>query len=107
MRELGFEIADLCDDSGLTINMFRRTADSVLIDLTGAYQFFLDGREEMAIISIKSVGDSAKKMADAAEGLCKRFRDEKEKVLKVCRDTAEKKGMEEKHLKELEEKRKI
>ena len=104
MRELGFEIAELCDDSGLTINKFRMTADSILTTLTGAYQFFLDDMEEMAISSIKSVGKSAKKMAAAAEVLCNRFKEEKEKVLKVCRDTAEKKGMEEKDLKELEEK---
>ena len=104
MRELGFEIAELCDDSGLTINKFRMTADSILTDLTGAYQFFLDDMEEMAITSIESVGDSAKQMAEAAEVLCQRFKDEKEKVLKVCRDTAKKKGMEENYLKELEDK---
>ena len=106
MRELGFEIAELCDDSGLTINKFRMTADSILTDLTGAYQFYLDDMEEMAITSIESVGDSAKKMAEAAEVLRQRFKNEKEKVLKVCKDTSKKKGMEEKYLKELEEKEK-
>ena len=104
MRELGFEIAELCDDSGLTIGKFRMTADSILTDLTGAYQFFLDDMEEMAITSIESVGDSAKQMADAAQQLCDRFKAEKEKVLGVCRKTAEKKGMEEQTLKDLERK---
>ena len=95
MREIGLEIAELCDDSGLTINKFRMTADSILTDLTGAYQFFLDDVEEMAITSIESVGDSAKQMAEAAEELCQRFKDESEKVLKVYIGTAEKKGMKE------------
>lgn len=103
MRELGFEIAELCDDSGLTISKFRMTADSIVTDLTGAYQFFLDDMEEMAITAIESVGDSAKQMADAAQKLCNRFKDEKAKVLDVCRETAQKKGMEEKTLKKLKE----
>ena len=106
MRELGFEIAELCDDSGLTISKFRMTADSIVTDLTGAYQFFLDDMEEMALTAIQSVGDSAKQMAEAAQGLCDRFKQEKDKVLKVCRSTAEKKGVEEDTLKQLEEKEK-
>ena len=80
------------------------TADSILTDLTGAYQFFLDDMEEMAIASIESVGDSAKQMADAAQQLCDRFKAEKEKVLGVCKETAKKKGMEEQTLKDLETK---
>ena len=102
MREIGFEIAELCDDSGLTINKFRMTADSILTDLTGAYQFFLDDMEDMAITSIESVGDSAKQMADAAQQLCDRFKEEKKKVLDACRETAQQKGLEEEELKRLE-----
>ena len=106
MRELGFEIAELCDDSGLTISKFRMTADSIVTDLTGAYQFFLDDMEEMAITAIASVGDSAKKMADDAQKLCDRFKEEKGKVLTACKNTASKKGMEEDTLKNLIEKEK-
>ena len=102
MRELGFEIAELCDDSGLTIGKFQMTADSIVTDMTGAYQFFLDDMEEMAIASIESVGEAAKEMSEAAQSLCDRFKAEKEKVLDVCKKTAKKKGMEEDTLKDLE-----
>jgi uncharacterized protein YaaR (DUF327 family) len=104
MREIGFDIAELCDDSGLTIGKFRMTADSILTDLTGAYQFFLDGMEEMAITAIESVGDSAKQMEVAANKLCDRFKEEKKKVLGVCRKTAQNKGFREQEVKKLEEK---
>jgi hypothetical protein len=106
MRDIGFEIAELCDDSGLTIGKFRMTADSILTDLTGAYQFFLDDMEEMAIASIESVGDSAKQMAEAADSLCTRFKQEKDNVLEACKKTSRAKGMEEDKLKELEMKEK-
>ena len=66
MRNLGFEIAELCDESGLTINKFRMTADSIVTDLTSAYQYFLDDMEDYAITVLESVGESAKKMAAAA-----------------------------------------
>ena len=106
MRELGFEIASLCDDSGLTISKFQMTADSILTDLTGAYQFFLDDMEEMALTAIESVGDSAKQMAATAQDLCDRFEAEKKKVLQVCKTTAEKKGLREDELKALDIKEK-
>ena len=106
MREIGFDIAELCDDSGLTIGKFRMTADSILTDLTGAYQFFLDDMEDMALTAIESVGDSAKQMAEAAEKLCERFKNEKEKVLKVCKETALKKGLREDEVKEMEQREK-
>ena len=97
-RELGFEISELCDDSGLTINKFGMTADSIVTDLTGAYQFFHDDMEEMVITSIESVGYSAKQMAEAAEELCRRFQNKKEEVLGICRKTALNKSMEEKQM---------
>ena len=106
MRELGFEIAELCDDSSLTIGNFRMTADSILTDMTGAYQFFLDEMEEMAITCVESIGDSAHKMADAAQDLCDRFTAEKGKVIDVCTQTAEKKGLEEKEVIKLKMKQK-
>ena len=106
MRELGFEIAELCDDSNLTIEKFRTTADSYVTRLISAYQFFLDDMEEMGITSIESVIEgSGKQMAEASEELCKRFKYEQERVLKICKVTAEKKKIEE--IKELEVKQKV
>ena len=104
IRELGYEIAKLFDDSGLTIRKFRMTADSILTDLTGAYQFFLDDMREMAITSVESAGDSRKPMADAAQQLCDRFEAEKEKVRGVHRKTFKRIGilMKQQMLKDLE-----
>ena len=88
------------------MSKFRMTADSIVTDLTGAYQFFLDDMEEMALTAIESVSDSAKQMEKAAQDLCDRFKQEKEKVLDVCRKTARTKDMEEQYLKDLEKKEK-
>ena len=66
MREIGFEIAELCDDSSLTISKFRTSADSILTDLIGAYEFFLDEMKEMAITAIESIGETAE-MAQQAD----------------------------------------
>ena len=106
MRELGYEIAELCDESGLAIGQFRITADSVLTDLTVAYQFLLDDMEEMAVTSLENIGQSAKSMVETTEKLVQRFEDEKNKVKQVYRDTAIKKGAKENDLKELEEEEK-
>ncbi len=62
MRKIGFEVAELCDDSSLVISKVRTAADSVLTDMTGAYEFFLDDMEEMALTSLESVGETAKEM---------------------------------------------
>lgn len=106
MRNLGFEIAELCDDSSLAITKFRAAADSIVTDMTGAYEFFLEDMEEMAFTAIDSMQDSAKDMAVTAEALQLRFQEQKKKVLDVCEKTAKMKGVERKELELMKQKQK-
>ena len=87
-REVGFEIAELCDESNLTIDKFRTTADGYVTRFICAYQFFFDDLEEMGFISIESVDDSAKQLAETAEELCKRFNVGKKGAWSVVREFA-------------------
>ena len=87
IREIGFEIAELYDDSHRTIRMLRMTADSILTNFIGGYRFFLDGMEEMGITAIESNTDSAKQMAASARQLYARFEEEERKIEKLCDDT--------------------
>ena len=87
IREIGFEIAELYDDSHRTIRMLRMTADSMLTNFIGGYRFFLDGMEEMGITAVESSTDSAKQMAASAKQLYARFEEEGQKIGKVCDDT--------------------
>ena len=94
IKKIGFEVAELCDDSGITIGKFRVASNGVLTDLTGAYEFFLDGMEEMALTCMESVGETAEKMAKEADDLCDRFKKERDTVKEQLYITMAKKGVE-------------
>lgn len=87
IQDLGFEITDLCAKSAVTVSNFSRTTRIILQELKGAYQFLLDGFEDMAIDSIAGLSDLAKKMADAALELKKAFEEEQKKVIVALQNT--------------------
>lgn len=66
IQNLGFEITDLCAKSAVTVSNFSRTTRTILQELKGAYQFLLDGFEDMAIDRIAGLSVLANKMANAA-----------------------------------------
>ena len=96
MWQLALEIAQLCDDAGLTVDNFRTTADSVLTDYIGAYHLLFDNMEQMALTAFASVGDSAIEMEKTAQDFCTRFTEKRETVLTVCKSVKDGKGEREK-----------
>lgn len=76
VRKLFYDLVDLCDECVRTVNQFKRASNTALENLQSAYQYLVDGLDELAIISLKELGEMAKKMKEAADKLAKKFKDE-------------------------------
>lgn len=103
IQDLGFEITDLCTKSAVTVANFRSTTRTILQELKAAYQFLLDGFEDMAVDSMASLSALAQKMADAALELEKDFKQQEKKVIVALKDsqgTTLKKEIEKKKMEE-------
>lgn len=105
VRSLGSGITDLCGLSAVTVSNFRSTTRTILQELKGAYQYLLDGFEDMAIDCMENLSTLAKKMADAAYKLQLEIKAQEEKVTKALDDSKTAQFMEEKEIKRLEDMR--
>ena len=94
MQELCFDISTLCDKSAITIAKFKTTTTTVLYQLKSAYQFLLDGREDMAVLSFSILAELAGKMAKAAEKLKEKFERQESKVRETLGHTNTRRGEE-------------
>ena len=94
VQRIGYDITSLCDKSAVTIDSFRNTAQTVTTRLVSIYRFLLDGFENVAVMSIKSLEGMAKEMAKAALELQEEFEKEKEKVISALESTSMKKAEE-------------
>lgn len=94
VQRIGYDITSLCDKSAVTIESFRDTAQTVTTRLVSIYRFLLDGFENVAVMSIKSLEGMAKDMAKAALELKEEFENEKEKVISALESTSKKKAEE-------------
>ena len=94
VQELGFDISTLCDKSAVTIAKFKTTTTTVLYELKSAYQFLLDGREDMAVLSFSTLAKLAGKMAKAAEKLKEEFERQESKVRETLGHTNTRRGEE-------------
>ena len=94
VQRIGYDITSLCDKSAVTIESFRDTAQTVTTRLVSIYRFLLDGFENVAVMSIKSLEGMAKEMAKAALELKEEFEKEKEKVISALESTSKKKAEE-------------
>ena len=102
IQKLGYDITELCNESSVTIDSFRVTASTVSSRLQSVYDFLLDGLEDAAVMSVESLGKLAKKMADDAKDLKKKFEKQGTKVKDTLEITMIKKGEESKHKEHLE-----
>ena len=107
IRKIGVNVSKLCDKSAITVGKFKQTSRTVLVDLQASYQFLLDGMEDIAIVTLKSVATVAEGMAEAAEQLAKAFEEEHDRVEEAHAETLQTKTKEErqKEAKEKEAKR--
>ena len=103
IRSLGSGITDLCGMSAVTVSNFRSTTRTILQELKGAYQYLLDGFEDMAVDCMENLSTLAEKMAKAAANLEKEIKKQEEKVAKALDDSKTASFLEEKEIKRLEE----
>ena len=113
VQNLGYDITKLCDKSAITVAKFKSTSGTILEELKGAYQYLLDGLEDMAVDNLACLSELAGKMAKAAEDLQKDFEGQEVKVkaalentMRTQTDEAELAKKMEKKEKELKEKEK-
>ena len=81
IQRLGYDITGLCSESVVTITNFKSATDTVLAELKAAYQYLLDGFDNMAINSVAEISSLAEKMSKAANNLQELFKKEEEKVM--------------------------
>ena len=87
VQNLGYDITKLCDKSAITVAKFKSTSGTILEELKGAYQYLLDGLEDMAVDSLANLSTLAGKMAAAAEELQKDFEKQEMKVRATLENT--------------------
>ena len=102
IRSLGSGITDLCGLSAVTVSNFRSTTRTILQELKSAYQYLLDGFEDMAVDCMENLSTLAHKMAKAAEKLQKEIKQQEENVAKALDDSKTASFLEEKEIKRLE-----
>ena len=102
IRSLGSGIADLCGMSAVTVSNFRSTTRTILQELKGAYQYLLDGFEDMAVDCMENLSTLAKKMADAALALQQEIKQHEKKVAMALDDSKTATFMEEHEIRKME-----
>ena len=105
VQRLGYDIRKLCDKSAVTVSKFKRTSATILSDLQTAYQYLLDGYEDMGLRTLAGTSDLAGAMAPAAEELRKSFDDEAKTVEKVLEKTEIAKGKQGHRVQEMKRKK--
>ena len=92
IQDLGYDVTNLCDKSGITVTKFKRACETILGNLQTAYKFLLDNFEDMALDTLSSVSELAGKMAIAARDLHTYFHNEAVKVREVAKKTKREQG---------------
>ena len=102
IRDLGSDITDLCGLSAVAVSNFRSTTRTILQELKSAYQYLLDGFEDMAVDCMENLSTLAHKMAEVAKQLQMEIQKEEEKVKHALNDSKTASFLEEKEIKRLE-----
>ena len=89
VKQVGYDVVDLCDESVHTINEFQRASNTAIDSLQATYEFFVDGLDEFAITNLEEIAKVAKTMAEAATKLSVKFKEEAKKVEILQMETAE------------------
>ena len=104
IRRLIDDIATLCSDSAIAVSKFQSTTHDIVQDLKSAYQYLLDGYDEMAIDTMEEISSVAKKMADIATMLHGKFKAQQAKVLEAVDKTMDTQQMKAEEREELKKK---
>ena len=104
IQRLGFDITGLCSESAVTVASFKSATQTILQELKAAYEYLLDGFDDMAVNSVSEVSTLAKTMAEAADKLQTQFKAEANAVQSAVEETTTQKSKEEKSLEEAKKK---
>ena len=91
VRDRLHSVVKLCDDTVHTLNEFSRASTTAITNMATAYEYLLDGFEDIALETLQDVAKISKDMQDRSLELKNRFSDEADEVRKVHDDTASKK----------------
>ena len=80
IQKIGFEVADLCDTSAITVAKFQDASLSILDDLQSTYEYLMENEIDMALEIFKGIVKVASEMHKAATNLQQKFEEEKKKV---------------------------
>ena len=87
IQRLGYDIAELCDESVITVAKFDKASGTILQNLKSSYGYLLDNLEKMAAITMSSVCKIAEDMEKAAQELSEKFKEQTKNVKLALEDT--------------------
>ena len=105
IQRLGYDIANLCDKSALTVAKFKKASGTVLSDLQSTYDYLLDNLEELAVETLSDISKLAGEMEKAALELHEDFKKQATKVTSTLEVTEKLQVQEAQHYKELQQQR--
>ncbi|XP_064633450.1 uncharacterized protein LOC135491482 [Lineus longissimus] len=106
VQKLGFTVAKLCQESDITVVLFKKACTEVIDTLQSTYEYLLDGFEDIAVDNLKALAEVAKKMADASDKLTNEFKTATGMVEATLEDTMTEKGNQENEKKKAQDKQK-
>ena len=83
LRERLYSVVKLCDDTLYTLNEFSRASNIAIANMATAYEYLVDGFEDIAFKTLQVVAEFSKSMQDRSLELKERFGVEADEVKKV------------------------
>lgn len=105
VQHLGYDITHLCDKSVRILKRFTKTSKAVVMKRQTAYQFVVDGFEEIAVDILSSLAEDARKMERAALELHDDFQSTEQKVIATLDNALSTQTNQEVRFKDLERQR--
>ena len=90
VRDRLHSVVKLCDDTVHTLNEFSRSSNNAISNMATAYEYLVDGFEDIAFETLQDVAQISKNMQEKSLELQVRFGDEADKVKEVHDATASK-----------------
>ena len=81
IERIGFDIAKLCNKCEITVLNFARASSNVLNDLQATYAYLLENEENLAVLTLADVSETAKKMEQASLELYQEIEKQAESVV--------------------------
>ena len=91
VRDRLHSVVKLCDDTVHTLNEFSRASTTAITNMATAYEYLVDGFEDIALETLQDVAKTSKDMQDRSLELKNRFGNEADEVRKVHDVTASEK----------------